>query len=241
MTRRDLLDDCRWRRVCARRLRRALAASPEQDWNWLVGNWDVWHRRLKERLAGSNDWQEFGGKSAFWLTMGGLGTIDDNIVELPGGDYRGLTIRAFDPATASGRSGGWTGAIADASIRRWSAGSTATRRFVGRDNFKGRPIAMRFRWLDIHGRRPNWEQAFSTDGGATWEVNWRNYFTRTSAAAATLAAPRTTRQAATGTFSSALAGRATGDCAAARRQQRVGRVRQHASQLAGARRLRQRR
>src|SRR5687768_18074005 len=50
-----------------------------KDWNWLVGNWDVWHRRLKERLAGSNDWQEFGGKSALWLSMNGLGTIDDNI------------------------------------------------------------------------------------------------------------------------------------------------------------------
>ena len=56
------------------------------DWRWLVGNWDVWHRRLKERLAGSDDWAEFGGKSACWLTLGGLGTIDDNILDLPGGD-----------------------------------------------------------------------------------------------------------------------------------------------------------
>jgi len=23
------------------------------DWDWLIGNWDVWHRRLKDRLAGS--------------------------------------------------------------------------------------------------------------------------------------------------------------------------------------------
>ena len=69
------------------------------DWRWLVGNWDVWHRRLKERLAGSDDWAEFGGKSACWLTLGGLGTIDDNILDLPGGEYRGFGIRAFDPAT----------------------------------------------------------------------------------------------------------------------------------------------
>ena len=70
-----------------------------QDWSWLIGNWDVWHRRLKERLAGSNDWQEFGGKSALWLSMNGAGTIDDNIIDLPGETYRGLTIRAFDPGT----------------------------------------------------------------------------------------------------------------------------------------------
>lgn len=152
------------------------------DWDWLVGNWDVWHRRLKERLEGSDEWQEFGGKSVLWLSMNGLGTIDDNIIDLPHGTYRGLTIRAFDPST-----------------RRWSIwwldGRNPTRldppvvgkfegdsgTFVGRDEFEGRPIVMRFRWLDIHSRRPNWEQAFSADNGATWEVNWRNYFTRTRA------------------------------------------------------------
>jgi hypothetical protein len=166
-----------------------------QDWRWLEGNWDVWHRRLTKRLAGSNDWQEFGGNSALWLTMNGFGTIDDNIVDLPGDSYRGMTIRGFDQAT-----------------RRWSIwwldGRNPTRidppvvgkfegdhaTFVGRDEFAGRPIVVRFRWLDIHSRRPHWEQAFSTDDGATWEVNWNNYFTRTSATPSPLprldAAPR---------------------------------------------------
>jgi hypothetical protein len=37
-----------------------------------------------------------------------------------------------------------------------------------------------------HGKRPHWDQAFSTDGGKTWEINWRNYFTRTSAQATSL-------------------------------------------------------
>src|SRR5262245_40214544 len=41
------------------------------DWDWLTGNWDVWHRRLKDRLVQSTQWEEFSGKSAFWTTMGG--------------------------------------------------------------------------------------------------------------------------------------------------------------------------
>ena len=56
------------------------------------------HRRLKARLAGSSEWDEFGGKSVLWLTLRRLGTIDDNLLELPGGDYRGISIRAFDRA-----------------------------------------------------------------------------------------------------------------------------------------------
>jgi hypothetical protein len=75
------------------------ASSHANDWRWLVGNWDVWHRRLKEHLAANDEWQEFDGKSALWLTMDGLRTVDDNIVDLPDGTYRGLTLRAFDPRT----------------------------------------------------------------------------------------------------------------------------------------------
>src|SRR5688572_25126452 len=54
----------------------ALAQTPSRDpaaraldWEWLVGNWDVRNRRLRRRLAGDDQWDEFGGKSAAWLTM----------------------------------------------------------------------------------------------------------------------------------------------------------------------------
>ena len=78
----------------------AFAAAHERDWDWLLGNWDVFHSRLKDRLVGSTEWQEFAGKSAFWTTMGGLGNCDDNSLQLPAGDYRGLSVRAFDPTPA---------------------------------------------------------------------------------------------------------------------------------------------
>ena len=161
----------------------ANAGAHRGDWQWLVGNWDVWHRRLKERLAGSDDWIEFTGRSACWLTMGGLGTIDDNVLDLPGGTYRGAGVRAFDPAT--GKWSIW-----------WIDGRNPTRIdppvvggfegdegvFTGTDSFDGQPIDVRFRWHETRGKRPHWDQAFSTDGGKSWEINWRNYFTRTGAA-----------------------------------------------------------
>ncbi|UIJ46568.1 hypothetical protein LZK98_06355 [Sphingomonas cannabina] len=157
------------------------------DWDWLVGNWDVWHRRLKERLAGSNDWQEFAGKSALWPTLGGLGTIDDNIVDIPSGTYRGLTVRAFDPV--QGRWSIWwidgrNPTVIDAPVRGGFDGNAGV--FTGPDLFKGRPVIARFRWLDIHSARPHWEQALSTDGGRSWEINWENFFSRTAPVATPL-------------------------------------------------------
>ncbi|MBO9663566.1 MAG: hypothetical protein J7520_11645 [Dokdonella sp.] len=160
----------------------AAADAHRKDWQWLLGNWDVRHRRLKERLVGDTHWQEFAGKSATWSTLGGLGTIDDNLLEFPDGAYRGLSLRAFDAAAGTWAIWWLDGrqpTRIDPPVRgRFDAdGGT----FVGADVFKGRPIMMRFRWHDIHGARPWWEQAFSPDGGATWEVNWRNWFTRTAA------------------------------------------------------------
>src|SRR3546814_5525622 len=108
--------------------------------------------------------------------------MDDNILARPAGEYRGFGIRAFDPATRT-----WS--------IWWVDGRNPTRIdppvvgrfdgdegvFNGRDRFKGRDIDVRFRWHDVHGARPNWDQGFSTDGGKSWEINWRNYFTRTAA------------------------------------------------------------
>lgn len=161
---------------------RSIAATRAGDWEWLAGNWNVLNRRLRRRLAGSTRWDEFGGRSAVWLTMGGLGTIDDNILELPGGDYRAAGVRAYDPQT-------------DRWLIWWIDGRDPTRIeppvagrfdgdtgvFTGSDTFEGRPIDVRFEWLGIHGDRPHWRQSFSPDGGVTWEMNWENFFTRTAA------------------------------------------------------------
>ena len=39
-------------------------------------------------------------------------------------------------------------------------------------------ILTRYIWSGITPNSAHWEQAFSTDGGKTWETNWMNDFTR---------------------------------------------------------------
>jgi hypothetical protein len=50
--------------------------------------------------------------------------------------------------------------------------------FTADDTLGGRAIRVRFTWSNISTRTAAWEQAFSTDSGATWEVDWTMTFER---------------------------------------------------------------
>ena len=92
---------------------------------------------------------------------------------------RGVGLRAYDPATKSWAIW-WLDSRAtdrlDVPVRGTFEGGVGT--FLAKDSWEGTPVTVRFRWSDITARSARWEQAFSTDGGATWEVNWVMHFTR---------------------------------------------------------------
>lgn len=151
----------------------------EHDWDWLVGSWKVRHRRLKGRLVGSTEWEVFPGTCTMWVTLGGLGNVDDNVLEIPSGAYRAVGVRAFDPKT--GRWGIWwlDGRYADRIDPPVYGGfKDGVGTFTGEDVLDGKPIVVRFQWSKITKTSARWEQAFSPDAGRTWETNWEMDFTR---------------------------------------------------------------
>jgi len=143
-----------------------------QDFDFFMGRWTVQNRRLTERLAGSDEWEEFESTSVAHPILGGLGNEDEFRTRHAGG-FIGMSFRFFDPVK-----------------RRWSIYWADSRRpgeldppvfgtfsgdigvFEGEDEFEGRPIKVRFIWSGTRTRTPRWEQAFSADGGETWETNW---------------------------------------------------------------------
>lgn len=149
------------------------------DFDFLVGKWKVHHWRLKERLAGNHEWVEFDGTSRFWKTLDGRGNSDDNFIDLPGGAYYGMSIRDYDPKTETWAIW-WLDARNPHKIEPPVIGNfeNGVGTFLGDDIFNGKPIKVRFIWSRITRNSAHWEQAFSPDGGKTWETNWRNDFTR---------------------------------------------------------------
>lgn len=155
------------------------ANDHRNDWAWLVGSWNVRHRRLKERLTGSIEWEEFNGTCAMWPTLNGHGNVDDNWLDFPTGAYRAVSLRAFNPETQQWAIW-WLDERSPNSLGEPVRGSftNGVGEFSADDTLRGQPIRVRFRWSDIAANSARWEQAFSPDGGETWEVNWVMHFTR---------------------------------------------------------------
>jgi hypothetical protein len=129
-------------------------ARHARDWQWLAGRWNVRHRRLNGRLVGSTDWQEFNGASECWLTMGGFGTCDDNVIELPAGTYRAMGVRGFNRETRQW-SIWWLDERYPTTLGEPVRGGfrDGVGIFTGDDTLDGRPIKVRFNARRSAGER----------------------------------------------------------------------------------------
>ena len=150
-----------------------------RDFDFQRGQWIVHHRRLKQRLTGCTEWEEFGGTCAQFPVLGGNGNIEDNLLHLPAGDYRAVAIRSFDAASGNWAIW-WLDQRAPHSLEVPVIGKfeDGVGTFLAEDVLDACPIRLRFLWLSTDTPNPRWEQAMSDDDGATWETNWTMDFTR---------------------------------------------------------------
>ena len=156
--------------------------SSADDFDFIIGDWHVHHRRLKERLIGCTEWVEFEGTSATGKILGGFGNLEDHCLSLSGDAYRAVALRSFDPVTATW-SIWWLDGRSPHQLDTPVVGAFEHGRglFFANDILNGRPIRVRFLWLPIDANTARWEQAFSDDGGTTWETNWTMDFIRDGA------------------------------------------------------------
>lgn len=153
-----------------------LEPSAPEDFDFIIGDWQVRHRRLNERLAGCTAWTEFAGLSSTRKMLGGFGNLEDNILHFPEGTFRAAAVRSYCSKTQSW-SIWWLDGRSPAQLDKPVLGSfvDGIGKFYADDMLDGHPIKIRFIWSP--GEVPRWEQAFSADDGKSWETNWIMEFT----------------------------------------------------------------
>jgi len=150
-----------------------------RDFDFLIGEWLIHNRRLKERLVGADTWETFEATLSVRSILGGLGNVDEFNADWNDKCVEAVTLRVFNPTTEE-----WslywvdnlTGVVQPPVVGRFHDGRGE---FFARDTHDGTPVLLRFIWSDITEDSARWEQAFSTDEGQTWEANWVMEFTRT--------------------------------------------------------------
>ena len=154
------------------------AEPSSRDFDFWMGRWNVHNRRLRKRLAGADEWDEFEATVVARPILDGMGNEDEFRTDYDGG-FIGMSFRFFDPAKKR-----WSIYWADSRhcgeldppVYGTFSGDSGV--FEGTDVFEGRPILVRFTWSGITTPTVSWEQAFSDNGGQTWETNWIMEITR---------------------------------------------------------------
>ena len=155
----------------------------QHDFDFEFGTWHAKVSRLTKPLSGSTTWVTYEGPSVVhkvWDGRANLGEID---LSGSAGKIRGLSLRLYDPVAKQWRIS-WANA-ADGLIGTAMVGSFADDRgeFYDQETYDGRAVYVRFIFSDITATTFRLEQAFSADGGKTWEPNWIANFKREAGAA----------------------------------------------------------
>ncbi len=159
-----------------------VADGGQRDLDFHLGTWTTRIARLTEPLTGSSSWVEYEGVTTVREVWDGKASLVELVADGPAGHLELLSLRLYDPSTkqwsfhvASSRGGG----ISPPVVGGFAGGRGE---LFGRETIDGKEIQIRFVISEITATSARFEQAFSADDGATWEVNWIATDTRVSGA-----------------------------------------------------------
>jgi hypothetical protein len=145
------------------------------DFDFLIGEWKAHLRRLPDRLVGSNRWIEYDGISNHRKLLDSNANFEEFEVRSADGKehLKGQTLRLYNRETRQ-----WSIFLVDVDngtlglppvVGEFDGKQSA---FYDQETGHGRAILVRYQWFDLGPKAARMEQAFSADGGQSWETNW---------------------------------------------------------------------
>jgi hypothetical protein len=150
----------------------------KHDFDFEIGTWKTHLWRLLDPLTGSTKWVEYEGTSIVRKIWDGRANLVELVADGPTDHFEGLNLRLYNPQSrqwslnfASSRGG----TLSPPTIGEFKNGRGE---FSSQETLNGRAILVRFVISDVTSDSCRFDQAFSGDGGKTWEVNWSALDTR---------------------------------------------------------------
>jgi hypothetical protein len=150
----------------------AVGSDGQRDFDFEIGKWKTHLKRRLRPLTGSNEWVEYEGTSIVTKVLNGHANLVELDVNGTAGRIEGMSLRLYNPEAKQWSlnfSNVRSGTLSPPVIGEFKNGRGE---FYGADTLNNRAILVRFVIFDIGPNSAKFEQAFSNDGGKTWEVNW---------------------------------------------------------------------
>jgi hypothetical protein len=144
----------------------------QHDFDFEIGTWKTHLSRLLHPLSGSTTWVEYEGTSVVRSVWNGKANLVELEVEGPAGHVEALSLRLYNPQShqwSLNSASRGSGTLGQPTVGQFKH---ARGEFFDQETFNERVILVRNVWSDITPISCRFEQAFSDDGGKTWETNW---------------------------------------------------------------------
>jgi hypothetical protein len=153
------------------------AAPMKHDFDWQFGTWRIQMSRLLHPLSGSIARDRLDGTvvvDKIWNGRANLAKID---AQGKSGSIHILALRLYLPQSAQWSLSFATEGDGALSVPMYGAFKDGVGEFYDQEFYHGKAILDRFRFYAMSANSARDEEAFSRDGGKTWETNWINEMT----------------------------------------------------------------
>ncbi len=150
----------------------------QHDFDFDVGTWKTHSTRLLHPLTGSKTWVEMDGLSLVKKVWGGRANLAEYSADGTGGHVELTALRWFNPTTHEWNIDFATPKVGTLGVPGVGQFKNGRVDFYDYEPIDGKSVLVRFSMWKTGADTAQSEQAFSDDGGKTWEVNWINKYTR---------------------------------------------------------------
>jgi hypothetical protein len=144
----------------------------QHDFDFHIGTWKTHVSRLLHPLSGSTAWAQYDGTTVVRKVWNGRANLVELEVDGPQGHLELLSLRLYNPDSHQWSLNVGSSQAGTLSVPTIGQFKNGRGEFFDQEMLNGRAILVRFVISDVTPDTCHFEQAFSNDGGKTWEVNW---------------------------------------------------------------------
>jgi hypothetical protein len=157
-------------------------SNGQHDFDFDIGTWKTHSTRLLHPLTGSKDWVSMDGVSVVKKVWNGRANLAEYSADGTAGHVELMALRWFNPTTHEWNIDFATPKVGTLGVPGVGVFKNGRVDFYDYEPIDGKSVLVRFSMWKTGADTAQSEQAFSDDGGKTWEVNWINKYSRVKAA-----------------------------------------------------------